>query len=138
MNLLFSPTGFLKTGGAVLLILGLLGFTGVTNSIEAFNLDQGENVAHAVLGIVGLAVAFGIKDVNIHRYLTILLAVTGYVFGIWGFLLPAGSFTNGNFYGLANLENPLDNLLHLVVGVWATAAVYLNKGAEMMPAASRG
>ena len=32
-----------------------------------------------------------------------------------------------NFYGLANLESPADNLLHLVVGIWAAAAAYANR-----------
>ena len=34
-----------------------------------------------------------------------------------------------NFYG-ANLENPLDNILHLVIGVWAVLAW---RGAKKMP-----
>lgn len=46
MSTLLSPTGFLKVGGAILLALGLIGYTGVTNAIEIFNLDAGENLAH--------------------------------------------------------------------------------------------
>lgn len=124
MSWILHPTNVLKVGGAVLLLLGLIGFTGVTNSIEFFNLDAGENVAHTALGIVGLAVGFGIKDVRMHKWLVGVLAITGLLFGIWGFVLPAGSFTQGNFYGLANLENPADNVLHLLVGIW-TAASFL-------------
>lgn len=64
-----------------------------------------------------------------------MLAITGFAFGIWGFLLPTGrlpeALTNGNFYGLANLENPLDDLLHIVVGIWATAAFLMDREPSM-------
>lgn len=123
MSMVLTPTGFLKIGGAILLALGLIGVTGITNGIEFFNLDAGENVAHTVLGVVGLAVGFGIKDVRIHRGLVAVLAITALLTGIVGFFLPAGSFTNGNVFGVANLENPSDNLLHVVVGIWAAVAV---------------
>lgn len=121
----------LKAGGVVLIVLGLLGFTGITNSFQPFFLTAGENIAHVALGVVGLAVAYGIKDPRAHRGLVAVLAVTGFAFGIWGFLLPTGTLpealTMGNFYGLADLENPLDNLLHIVVGVWATAAFFMGR-----------
>jgi hypothetical protein len=132
MSMVLTPTGFLKVGGAVLLALGLIGFTGVTNNIALFNLDIGENVAHTVLGIVGLGVAFGIKDPFVHRGLVAVLAITGFLTGIIGFVLPAGSYANGNFFGLANLENPADNLLHIVVGIWATIAVVRGNASEEM------
>lgn len=122
MSFILHPTNVLKIGGTVLILLGLIGLTGVTSSIEAFNLDAGENVAHIALGVVGLAVAFGTKDVRVHRGLVAVLAVTGLAFGIGGFFLPAGSLAKGNFLGLANLENPADNVLHLVVGIWTAAS----------------
>ncbi len=129
---LMSPTTFLRIGGAVLLALGLIGYTGVTNNIAFFNLDSGENIAHTVLGIVGLAVGFGIKNAEVHRWLVALLALTGLATGIVGFVLPAGDEMHRNFLGLANLENPADNVLHLVVGVWASAAAYVNRPAMAM------
>lgn len=135
MNALLSPTNFLKIGGTILLVLGLIGFTGVTNNIAFFNLDSGENIAHVALGVVGLAVAFGIKDANIHRWLVWALAITGLATGLYGFTLAAGDEMHRNFFGLANLENPADNVLHLVVGIWATAAAYLNRPAMAMTAA---
>lgn len=127
MNLLLSPTGFLKIGGVILVALGLIGITGVTNDITFFNLDTGENVAHIFLGVVALVGAFGIRDARAHRILVAIVAVTGLFFGVYGFFLPAGDFMHGNFLGLANLENPADNLLHLVVGTWAAGAAWLNR-----------
>ena len=132
MATLLSPTTFLRLGGAVLLALGLIGVTGVTNNIAFFNLDSGENVAHVVLGVVALAVGFGIRNAELHRWLVALVGVIGIATGIYGFTLPAGDFMHGNFFGLANLENPADNILHLVVGIWGVAAAYLNRTAMAM------
>ena len=50
---------FLIYGGAVLLLLGIVGYLGVFNDqSSAFWLDSGENVAHTFLGIVALAAVF--------------------------------------------------------------------------------
>ncbi len=133
------PTLFLKIGGAVLLILGLVGFTGLFNSVEWFNLDTGENLAHTVLGVVGLGFGFFVKDARINKWLVVVLGVTGLFFGLLGFFLGGSTFANGafakpNFLGLANLENPADNLLHLVVGIVAFLAIFYDKPMAAAPA----
>ena len=135
------PTLFLKVGGAVLLLLGIVGYIGVTNNVNFFNLDAGENLAHSVLGIVALGFGFFVKDQTINRWLVVIVGVVGLIFGVLGFFLANGDFMGGhfahpNFLGLANLENPADNLLHLVVGVVALLSVYLNRPA-MASAVSR-
>ncbi len=132
------PTLFLQVGGAVLLLLGIVGYIGVTNGISFFNLDAGENLAHAVLGIVALGFGFFVKDQDIKRWLVVIVGVVALIFGAWGFFLADGvfmanHFAHPNFYGLANLENPADNLLHLVVGVVGLLAVFMNRPA-MAPA----
>jgi hypothetical protein len=141
MSWILRPTNVLKVGGAVLLLLGIIGLTGLTSTWSFFNLDTGENVAHTVLGIVGLGVGFGTSDEYIHRLLVIVLAVTGLATGIIGFLLPSGgalvggAFTMPNFLGLANLE-PADDVLHLVVGIWCAAAVLTSRAPAMAEAKS--
>jgi hypothetical protein len=127
-----SPTTVLRLGGIVLLALGVIGLTGVTNNIAFFNLDSGENIAHIGLGIIGLVAGFGVKDPAVHRGLTAVIAVTGLFTGLYGFALPAGDEMHRNFFGLANLENPADNLLHVVVGLWAAAAAVANRPAMAM------
>ena len=132
------PTLFLKVGGAVLFLLGIVGYIGVTNNVNFFNLDAGENLAHSVLGIVALGFGFLVKDQNVNKWLVVIVGAVGLIFGVWGFFLANGDFMGGhfahpNFYGLANLENPADNLLHLVVGIVALLAVYFNRPA-MAPA----
>jgi hypothetical protein len=140
LNALFTSTGFLRYGGAVLLLVGIVGVLGVFNNFPFFSLDTGENYAHLALGIVGLAVGFGINNASLHRLLTMALFVTAAVFMLWGLILPdGGALTNGafakpNFYGLANLESPADSILHLVVAAWAGLALWMERRTPTMAA----
>ncbi len=140
MSFVFSPIGFYRIGGVVLLALGIIGFTGVTNGIQFFQLDQGENIAHVVLGVVALAVGFGLKSDQLQRYLLWALLVLGVVATLWGVIFPSGPFANGSFTnpnaGFTNLENPADTILHLVVSVWIVLVLFM-KQPEARPAAGR-
>lgn len=119
------PRLFLTLGGAVLLLLGIVGYVGVFNQTgSAFWLDTGENLAHTVLGIVALAIVF-VPGLNtafapFYRAVVVLVGLIALFFAVYGFL-QAGQPTP-NTFGLANLENPFDNVLHLVVGIAALAA----------------
>ena len=141
LNALFTPTGFLRYGGIVLLLVGVVGVLGVFNSFSFFSLDTGENIAHLALGVVGAGAGFFIASQSIHRLLTIVVFVTAAVFTVWGLFLPdGGALTNGafakpNFYGLANLESPADSILHLVVALWAGLALWMNMKQPAMAAA---
>lgn len=143
MSWILRPTNVLKVGGTVLLLLGLIGLAGITSTWDVFNLDTGENVAHIALGIVGLGVGFGTSDERIHRLLVIVLAITGLATGIGGFLLPSGgallngAFKTPNFFGLANLESPSDDVLHLVVGIWCAASAFMGRAPAMAESAAR-
>ncbi|MEX2546542.1 MAG: hypothetical protein WD830_01985 [Chloroflexota bacterium] len=116
---LFTPRGFLIVGGAVLLLLGVLGLF--------FWVDPAENIAHIGLGLVALAAIFvpGLNDTLTphYRWLVNVFGVIALFFGVYGFLLPAGSPTSPNTFGLANLTLG-DNLLHLVVAAWAFLAAF--------------
>ncbi|MBI2845600.1 MAG: hypothetical protein HYX86_03530 [Chloroflexi bacterium] len=130
-----NPKGFLVYGGAILLLLGIVGFIVPGLLGELLWFDNSENVAHTVLGIVGLAAAFYFP-MSYQRLLVGILAVVALFFGIYPWILPAGSYANQvfNFYGLANLESPLDNLVHLVVGIWAAWVYYKSGQSAMMMA----
>ena len=105
MGSLQNSTAFLKYGGGVLLIVGLVGVIGILNSVDFFSLDAGENVAHIGLGVIGLAAGFGLKDVRIHRGLTAVVGITALIFGLLGWFLPSGgallngAFAKPNFLG---------------------------------------
>ena len=120
-----NPKQFLQIGGAVLVLLGILGFVGVLGPTaeqsifgDAWWFDNGENWAHLVLGVVGLLAAFTFPAAS-QKVLVMVLGVVGILVGLY-------SIFNQSFLG-ANLENPADTILHLAVGVWALYAS-MNKG----------
>jgi hypothetical protein len=115
-----NPRQFLIVGGAVLLVVGILGFVGVIgptadDSIfgDPWWFDNGENWAHTVLGVVGIIAGFAFPA-GAQRGLVLLLGVIGVLVGLY-------SIFEQRFLG-SNLENPADTLLHLAVGAWALFA----------------
>ena len=121
LNFLLSPQGFLKVGGTVLVVVGILGFIGVIGPTENsifgsyWYFDNAENWAHLVLGIVGLLAAFTFPAA-INKVLVMVLGVVGALLGLYSLF---GSVPTGVSFLGAGLENPTDTLLHLVVGAWA-------------------
>ena len=117
---MMNPKSFLKIGGVVLVIValaGLVGIIGPTPESSIFGarwyFDNGENWAHLIGGVAALLVVYAMPAFQ--GPVTLLVGVIALLAGVWGFFLPEQM---PNFYG-ANLENPLDNILHLVIGVWA-------------------
>lgn len=140
-EMLFTPRGFLMVGGVVLLVLGLIGFVILNGSPEKsllgsfFWLDNSENFAHVVLGAVALAAVY-VPGLNTtlepyYKWIVILVGLIALFFGVYGFVVPAGSVATPNTFGLANLELG-DNLLHLVVAAWAFLAAFWTPQRAMM------
>src|SRR5579859_5927660 len=104
MNMILSPKGFLIVGGAILLLIGILGYLGIligptpVKSIfgAAWYFDNYENLAHTALGIAGLAAAF-IFPMLWQKWLVIILGVVALAAGIYSFTghIPTGQ----NFLG---------------------------------------
>ena len=126
-------------GGAVLLLLGLLGFFILNSpSLSFFWLDKSENVAHLALGIVALAAVYlpGLNSAlaPYYRWIVILVGLIALFFCVYGFLQTSCSTCTGNetnTFGLTNLELG-DNLLHLVVAAWAFLAAFWAQPRSMM------
>lgn len=117
-----SAKGFLIYGGIVLLLVALGGFFGIVGPTPGQSLfgdywvfTTGENWAHLILGVVALLAAFVLKSESQQQWLVYAVGALALVVGVLGFFL---SSEMPNFLG-ANLENPLDNLLHLIVAIWA-------------------
>ncbi len=125
-----NPRQFLQIGGVILLLLGIVGFVGIFNKASTpwFWLDNGENVAHVVLGVVAIAAAYVLKDADAQKWLVAIVGVVGILSGLYGFAVAGGPEPNAGF---TNLESPSDNLLHLVVGAWALYAAFMGKTAEV-------
>ena len=135
-EMLFTPRGFLMVGGIVLVAVGLLGFVILKDpTLSFFWLDTSENVAHTALGVVALAALYlpGLNSTlePYYRWIVVLVGLIALFFGVYGFLLPAGSPAAPNTFGLANLELG-DHLLHLVIAAWAFLAAFWGPSRSMM------
>lgn len=123
-----NPKQFLLIGGIILLLLGIVGYAGVfSDTKSAFYLDTGENVAHTVLGIVAIAASYLLKDANLQKWLVVVVGVVALFFGVYGFIVAGNA--SPNTFGVSNLESPADDILHLVVGIWALYAAFMGKSA---------
>lgn len=125
MNFLISKS-FLIYGGIALVVLAILGFIGVTGPTADQSIfgtywyfDNAENWAHLVLGVVALIAAYNLAP-NHQMPLVIAVGLLGILVGLYGFIW------SGMLLG-ASLENPSDNLLHIVVGGWAVWAAYAER-----------
>ena len=121
-----NPRQFLLIGGVVLIAVGILGFAGVIGPTEADSIfddtwyfDNAENWAHTVLGVVGVGAGLALSS-SWQRWLTILV-------GLLGVFFAAYNLFETSFLG-AELQRPLDTLLHLVVGAWALFAAFYKTG----------
>ena len=131
-----NPKQFLMLGGVVLVVLGLAGLTVLGPTPDAsllkdfFWLDSTENVAHLLFGVVALAAYYGLKDETLTKYLVALVGVVALLAALAGFMNSGVLVPN---VGITNLENPSDNILHLVVAVWAFYAAFMgSKEKEMV------
>ena len=113
-----NPKQFLVWGGIVLVLVAILGWVGVIGPTADRSIfggswwfDNPENWAHLVLGVVALIAAVALPASG-QRPLVMLVGIVGLLVGLWSL------FVSTNFLG-ANLENPADTVLHIVVGIWA-------------------
>lgn len=130
-----NPKQFLVIGGVVLIAVGILGAVGVIGPSpedslfgETWYFDTAENWAHTVLGAVALVAAFALNT-TWQRYLVLIVGVTGIFFAVYNVFSTM-------FLG-AELQRPLDTVLHLAVGAWALfAGIYRPAQIKAIPADS--
>jgi hypothetical protein len=125
-----NPKQFLQIGGIILVVVGLLGFFGVIGPTAEQSIfgagwwfDNAENWAHLVLGVVALILVYT-AQAAVQKSIVVILGVVGVLVGLYSF------FIGESFLG-ANLENPADSVLHLVIGIWALAAGLKKQGAPV-------
>ncbi len=116
-----NPRQFLQVGGTVLVLLAVIGFLKPDLAGDLLSFDPLENWAHLVLGVVALALA-PLPLGEVKKWVAVLVGVLAIVVGVLGFMVSGNP--SPNLYGVVNLENPIDNVLHLVVGVWALIAAF--------------
>lgn len=127
-----APRQFLIWGGIILVVVAILGWINVlgpTSDSSIFGstwwFDSVENWAHLIIGIVALLAAF-VLPAGAQKVLVIIVGIVGLLFAIFNL---AGTVVIGG----ANLESPLDLILHLVVGIWALWAGFSKKGSAAVP-----
>jgi len=105
--------------GWVLLVLGVLGYLlGESLAILAFS--NSENLAHIIIGVILLAAVYWGETASLIKWLTVILGLAGLYFGIYGFAVSS------DYYGKATFET-LDNIVHLIIGIWALWVVWGKK-----------
>lgn len=118
MNL-FTPKGFLRIGGVLLITIGIAGYivVGPTADKSIFRevwwFDNVENITHILLGMVSFIAAYILPAIA-QRKFTLIIGTTALLVGFYNF---AGSELLG-----ATLQAPGDLVLHLALGVWAIYA----------------
>lgn len=127
-----NPKQFLLIGGVILILVGILGMVGIIGPTteksifgDAWWFDSAENWTHLIFGIVALIAVF-IIPVSMQRPLVMILGIIGVIIGLYSIFTPK--------LGGANLENPADTILHLVIGVWALVASMKKSSGGMNPA----
>jgi hypothetical protein len=121
---------FLILGGAVLVLVALLGMMGIIGPTAAESIfgstwwfDPSENVAHLVLGVVAIIAAF-VFPASMQKPLVIIVGLFALLVGLYSIAGPV--FEGKEFLG-AQLQNPTDTILHLGVGLWALLAGLMGK-----------
>jgi hypothetical protein len=130
------PRLFLNAGGSVLLLLGVAGYANAFTEAgsPSFWLDPAENIAHTALGVVALgAILLPGARTFAAQYQRLLAGVIGLLllfFAAYGATLPPGDSTHPNAFGVANVEHPVDDLMHLVIGLVGVAAALMGSNPE--------
>lgn len=117
------PKHFLIYGGALLLILGAVGFIGVIGpkaetSIfkEVWYFDYAENWAHIVIGALALLLGF-LVPARIQKPIAVLLGLMAIAVGVYSIFIP-------QFFS-ATFQNPIDITFNMLIGIWAIFTVIL-------------
>jgi len=121
------PKTFLMWSGIILVVLSIVGFLGLNLGERVLWFDAYENWVHLILGIVAILASYQL-GASAQQTLVWIVAVVALVVGIWGFFVSGRPVPN--FFG-ANLENPIDNLLHVAVGVWGVLAARARPATKM-------
>ena len=117
-----SPKLFLQIGGAIFLVLGLIGFIAPTLFGDLIVLSDTQNIVHVVLGI-GALILGSIEWAGVEkRWTALALALIALFYGIMGFIWSENPF---NVTGLTDFEDPVDNVLYILIAIWGFATLFV-------------
>jgi uncharacterized membrane protein len=105
--------------GIVFTIIGLAGFlvapSMARGNLLGFDVDLVHNLVHLITGLLGLAAAF----TGWSRRYNQIFGIIYILVGLAGLIYP-GLYFSGRLLGIMHV-NALDHVLHLIVGIIATA-----------------
>lgn len=131
---IFSPEKFLLLAGGFSVIIGVLGVFSLGPIHEHSVLgtflwmDNKENFFHTFMGLIGMGIVLtpSLKK-NLSPYYKYIVFTAGSIalfFSFYG-LLEAYSIISPPID--FNLQHPADNILHLLLGLWAFAAITIKR-----------
>jgi hypothetical protein len=111
---------FAQILGIVLIVVGIAGVAlGEQQLAGLVNIDLGADLLHLITGVLLAWAGFGPGSAGLRRQAVGGIGLVYLVVGALGFLAPA-------LFGLVPAGlTPIDNLVHLVVGVLALSVVWL-------------
>ena len=121
-----TPRLFLIVAGELLLALGAAGYLGFFSEERSpwFWTDAAENAVHTLIGgmAVGVVLVPRLREAAApyYRRLVVAIGVIALAVAVYGFLQIG--VPEPNAFGISNLENPFENLLHLALASWAFLA----------------
>lgn len=116
-----NPKQYLQWLGVILVILAVVGFLMPNLAGDFLSFDPLENWAHLILGIVALVLS-PLPLGDLKKWIVFLASIGMVIIGFLGFLNANNPAPN--FYGLVNFENPVDNVLHVLLGLWGLWASF--------------
>lgn len=122
---------FLLRCSIVCLIAGTLGYIGLGPSADASVLgnylyfDPAETAIHVLIGVILLAAYVLSQNELFQRSLVTIVGIFTLIATVYGFLNVGSPAPN---IGWTNFENPLENLLHFAIALWAFWVVFMPEG----------
>lgn len=118
---------FLKFGGLALVILAILGFSGVTGPIAADSIfgsvwwfDTAECWALMVVGVISIVVGYT-ATIKFQKPFALAVGLLAILFAGWT------KYIDPNFLGI-NIEFPIDLAWYAVFGLWGVVSAVVNHG----------
>lgn len=131
---IFSPERFLLLAGGFSVIIGILGLfsLGPTHQHSVFGtflwMDNKENFFHTFMGLIGVGIVVITPFKKTFRpYYKHLIFIAGSIalfFSLYGSLEAYSIISPPIDF---NLQHPADNILHLLLGLWAFAAITIKR-----------
>lgn len=140
MKNLITPRNALRLTSLGVFIVGLFSFIFPNGVLPILGgvwwFDVFEGYFHFTVSASTLIASLILSDRQA-RWFLLIIGIGAVIVGLYGFLLSGGPVGTFNTFGVANLENPADNLFHFVGGILALAVVYISRGQPRAESSSR-